>query len=67
MTLTDVAIAELERTITRLVAYRDKAKETDYYVAGPDHAAALRATMDATRILARWRLAPAQCYPKKVK
>ena len=58
MTLTDATIAELERTITRLVTYRDK-------VAGPDHATALRATMDATRILARWRLA--QCYPNKVK
>lgn len=67
MSVTDDTIGELERAIRRLQQYRDVAKESDHYNAGREHGDASRATMDASRMLVRWRQTPAWCYPKRVK
>lgn len=65
MSVTDRTIAEMERTIHALIAYRDTAKEGGF--SGKEHAAAFRATLDCASQLLLWRDAPAGCYPNKVK
>lgn len=56
MSVTQNTIDELERTLRRVVQYRDEAK--DGRTTGPSHALAMRATMDLTRQLALFRATP---------
>ena len=51
MTVTQQAISELERALTALRAYRDSGIDTP----NPLHAAAVRASMDATKALSMFR------------
>mgnify|MGYP001572746905 CR=1 FL=1 len=53
-TLTAVAIAELERCIDTLRAYE---ADPGSWASSGTHAAAFRASLDATKVLARWRKA----------
>jgi len=59
--MTKDLIAEMERCLAALRAYEKNCAEFPkgyYSLSNPAHAAAKRATMDTTKMLARWRQTP---------
>ncbi len=66
--MTNDLIKELERTLSARRRYRDSCvalKKLGYYGSNPAHASAMRPTMDATKMLAAWRLKPATWHHEK--
>lgn len=55
MTVTNDTIWELERCLRAMRAYKTAAEDPEVYSTGKEHAAAKRASMDATRALTKWR------------
>lgn len=64
MSVTQAVLMEMERCRKALLVYQERANRGDAY-GTREHAAASRATLDLTRLLAKWRKTPVDFNKEK--